>query len=229
MKKALLLLLLIGSITCFSQSPNPDLFQTWYLRYVQANDLMPAYTISEITPTVTPTLTILNTLEFSGVGDCNTFTGSFTNVTNDEWGTGVFAQTQIICNIQPWGGFEGGYFGFLNTQGGWYQIMPEGNGLVLMMYNPIFGSAIFQNFSLKTTSFDSESIALYPNPSSGIVNLDYKQLQVSKIQVVNSLGQLVKTQSNTFEVIDIAAVLPGVYILKIDTDRGIIEKKIIKN
>jgi heat shock protein HslJ len=228
MKKVLLLLLLLCSVTAFSQSPNPDLYQTWYLRFVQANDLTPAYTISEITPTVTPTLTILNTLEFSGVGDCNTFTGSFSNVTNDQWGISVFAQTQIICNTPPLGGFEGGYFGFLNTQGGWYQIVPEGNGLVLMMYNPIFGSAIFQNFSLKAAGFEKESIALYPNPSTGIFNLDSKQLQVSKIQVVNSLGQLVKTQLNTFEVIDIADVPVGVYILKIDTDHGAIEKKIIK-
>jgi len=229
MKKLLMLFVLICSDICFSQNPNPDLFQTWYLRSVQADDLTPVYTVSEITPTVTPTLTILNTLEFSGVGDCNTFTGSFMNVTNEHWEISSFAQTQIICNGQPLDYFEGGYFGFLNAQEGWYQIVPEGNGLVLLMYNAFFGSAIFKNFSLKATAFEKESIAVYPNPSTGIFNVDYNEIRVSKIQVVNSLGQLVKTQIDTFDVIDIADVPLGVYILKIDTDRGIIKKKIVKN
>lgn len=87
----------------------------------------------------------------------------------------------------------------------------------------------FDLTALSTNSSSVQSISIYPNPSSSIINLDYKELLVSKIQVVNSLGQFVKTQLNNFEVIDIAEIPLGVYILKIDTDRGTLEKKIIKN
>lgn len=112
--------------------------------------------------------------------------------------------------------------------GGWYQITPEGNGLILTMTNPLMGQAIFQNFTLKTTDFDRERIAIYPNPSNSVIYLQEEQLMISKIQVKNSLGQNVKTINDAFEVVDLSNLSPGIYILKIDGEFGTISKKIIK-
>lgn len=38
MKKSLLLLLVIFSANCFGQNPDPNLFQTWYLSFLQLSD-----------------------------------------------------------------------------------------------------------------------------------------------------------------------------------------------
>ena len=138
MKKIFILASIIYSLNCFSQDPNPLLFQTWYLRFVQSNDFAPAYDVISITPTITPTLTISNTLNFTGLGACNTFNGSFTNVDNFSWNYGSFSESGIVCSPPDHNNFEDNYFGFLQSQLGSYQIYPEGSGLVLRMDNPIF-------------------------------------------------------------------------------------------
>ena len=228
MKNLFLLVSIIYSLNCFSQDPNPGLFQTWYLRFVQSNDLAPSYDVLLITPTVTPTLTISNTLDFTGVGACNTFNGSFTNVTNYSGQTGSFSDSGIVCSSQNHNFFEDSYFGFLQSSIWYYQIYTEGSGLVLRMDNPIFGTAIFQNYALKSTEFDLEKIAIYPNPTEARININANQILISKIQIINSFGQNVMTMFDNFEVLDISNLSSGIYILKIDTELGMINKKIIK-
>jgi heat shock protein HslJ len=78
MKQLLLSISIICSINCFAQAPNPDLFQTWYLQSVVVSDgSEPTYIVSDIEPTITPSLTIMEDLTFSGIGACNTFNGAF--------------------------------------------------------------------------------------------------------------------------------------------------------
>ena len=79
MKYLLVLISIIYSINCFGQEPNPELFQTWYLYSVMASDASPdPYIVSEINPTIIPSLTIVEDLTFSGIGACNSFNGIFT-------------------------------------------------------------------------------------------------------------------------------------------------------
>lgn len=73
-----------------------------------------------------------------------------------------------------------------------------------------------------------ESIKLYPNPVTDIVNITspFKTLSVN---VYNYSGKLVKTfpslKNNEINVQDLA---PGIYIVTLTTDQGIVTKKIIK-
>ena len=216
------------SVNCFSQDPNPQLFQTWYLRFVQSNDLAPSYNVSAITPSITPTLTITNTLDFTGVGACNTFNGGFTNVTNYSWQPAPFSESGLDCGTTIHNQFEDSYFSFLQSSLGYYQIYPEGSGIVLRMDNPLLGSAIFQNFPLKTAEFILERIAIYPNPTKSVIYISTNQLLISKIKIINSLGQTVKTIIDDFGSLDISNLSSGIYTLKIDTEIGTAYKKIIK-
>ncbi len=72
------------------------------------------------------------------------------------------------------------------------------------------------------------SIVLYPNPAKATISLNFNQLVVSEIQIINSLGQYVKTINDDFETIPVADLPAGIYILRIDTEWGTINRKIIK-
>ncbi len=227
MKNLLLLASIICFINCYSQEPNPELFQTWHLTFLQGSDLDTPINVVEILPAVTPSLTISNDLNFIGEGACNTYSGSLTNVTSDYFEITQFSQSLLTCSSQMQNSFEESYFGFLQSVS-FYQISPQGQGLILTMYNPIFGIAVFQNFALRTTDFTSERLVIYPNPTNSTIFLNLNQLVVSKIQVINSIGQNVKTINSDFESINISDLSSGIYILKIDTELGVKNKKIVK-
>ncbi|MCF6133422.1 T9SS type A sorting domain-containing protein [Flavobacterium wongokense] len=228
MKNSILLLSLFCCLNCFSQNPNPALFQNWYLRFIQSSDLSTPYTVSQFQPQISPTLIISSDLSYNGQGACNSFSGSFASATTDSfWQTNSFSNSTASCSSQNQDFFESGYFSFMQS-GGWYQITSEGIGLVLTMNNPIFGQAVFQNFPLKNSEFDLAKVSIHPNPASSVVYLDSGQLAISKIQIVNSLGQNIKTINANFEVLNIADLSSGIYILKIDTEFGTVSRKIIR-
>ena len=227
MKYLPLLVFVISNATCYSQQPNPDLFQTWYLTFVQSDDLSESFNVVEIEPSITPTLTISSDLNFIGVAACNTYNGTFSISNLDDFFTYELFHSSLICDSPILNSFESSYFDFLEFLNQ-YQIMPQGQGLILTMYNPIFGQARFQNFSLKNLEFDSQQIVLYPNPTNSKVFIKSNQLAILKIQVINSIGQNVKTINYDFESINISDLSAGIYILKINTELGTINRKVVK-
>jgi hypothetical protein len=229
--KNLLLFFLVWincGLNCFSQEPNPELFQTWYLINVQSSDLEPLFNVLAFQPTIEPTLTISNTLDFTGVGACNTFNGGFTNLDSSSWQSAPFSASGLDCGTAINNQFENSYFSFLQSYVGFYQIYPQASGLLLRMDNLIFGSATFLNYSLKTSDFELQQIAIYPNPAKTLIHISTNQLMISKIQIINSLGQNVKTIIDNFENIDISGLSSAFYTLRIDTALGTTYKKIIK-
>src|SRR5690554_7991651 len=72
-------------------------------------------------------------------------------------------------------------------------------------------------------SLKEEQLAInmnaYPSPASDVLNVDFKQNEVSKVELVNIMGQTVATQNvtNSAEKItmDVAGVDNGVYIVKV--------------
>lgn len=225
MKHLLLLATILCSINCFSQ--DPQLFQTWYLSSIQSSDLSPLINVWQIAPPITPTLIISNTLNFTGHGACNTFSGIFSAPSTNSWQTTSFSESATDCGIISHNSFEDAYFSFMQSTA-YYNIYTNGSGLGLVMNNPIFGMAVFQNFPLNTTDFNLEQVAIYPNPVKDVLYINANNLAITKIQIINSLGQNVKTMSAGFEVIDIADLATGIYILKMDTELGTTNKKIIK-
>lgn len=228
MKQLITFLSIIYTITCLSQNLDPQLSQTWHLRFVQASDLDTPYDVSEIDPQISPTLTISNDLSFNGEGACNSFQGIFSIEPAGYLQNDLFSQSTNDCNIQVHNSFELSYFDFMRF-GGFYQIIPQNEGLVLMISNFIFGSAIFTNFTLSNNDFDYSRINLYPNPVKSKFSLNYSNLMITKVQIFNSFGQNVKTINNNFEEIDMSDLTSGIYIVKIITESGIINKKVVKS
>ena len=227
MKNSLLVLLIFTAFYGNAQDPNPDLFQTWSLNFVQSSDLGTPYEVSEIEPEITPTLTILENYEFNGEGACNTFSGIYNFPNSDTLETSDYSHTNDDCGVQVHTSFESEFFSFM--QGSvFYEITQEGDGLVLTISNAIFGQAIFRNFTLSTNDFDLSNIQIYPNPSSDLIFIKSKNSVIEKIEIYNSIGQMSKSIISEFKTLDVSDLSVGLYLVKIYTENGVLNEKIIK-
>lgn len=231
MKQFLLFISIIFSTNFIAQTSDPELYQPWYLYSVMASDGSPApLEVSEIDPTTMPTLTIHDDLTFDGVGVCNTFNGTF-NLSNPdiiETESDLLSQISSDCALDIYDELEGAYLSFLEPVK-WYSITSEANGKVLSMWNTIFGSAVFKNFPLNSTEFELDRMRIFPNPTSSLIHLKPHGIGIKKIELFNPLGQKVKTIKNKFVTIDISDLSNGVYLMKIDSESGHLDKRIIKN
>ncbi|MCB0456116.1 MAG: choice-of-anchor B family protein [Flavobacteriaceae bacterium] len=79
------------------------------------------------------------------------------------------------------------------------------------------------------TSLDS--IALFPNPAKNHINIFSPDTYLVNLEVYDLMGrkisQRIEDESNTFS-LDLSNLKTGVYFIKIDTEKGTVTKKIIK-
>ncbi len=86
---------------------------------------------------------------------------------------------------------------------------------------------------LATASFDWNSIAIYPNPSSGIYTITTNNFPLEKIEVYDVTGKIINTEnniqiSNNSSVLNLTHVSSGLYFVKITVNNQTTTKKIIK-
>ena len=75
----------------------------------------------------------------------------------------------------------------------------------------------------ESQKFDSSKIEIYPNPTSGIINIKgLDKESIKAIGIYNLLGDFITSELN------INSVQTGIYILKITTDNTTFYKRIIK-
>jgi hypothetical protein len=82
----------------------------------------------------------------------------------------------------------------------------------------------------------TNSLEVYPNPSSSVFNLTYKAVEYNnyKITVHNSLGQIIfekdlgKTSGNFISQVDLSNFTDGLYIISLVSNDQLVSKKIIK-
>jgi Secretion system C-terminal sorting domain/GEVED domain/Ig-like domain CHU_C associated/Fibronectin type III domain len=103
----------------------------------------------------------------------------------------------------------GHYSGFTNS--------PEGP----------FTIAVTQN--LATDSFDNSNFTFYPNPVKDVLNLSYSE-NITKVQVINLLGQEVRTNSMdaTQAQVDMSNLPSGTYLVKVTANDKVKTIKVIK-
>jgi len=73
----------------------------------------------------------------------------------------------------------------------------------------------------------SDHSLVYPNPTQGHFWID-KSLDIERIRIYNMQGGLEKVVLNPSQYLDISNLPKGVYLLKIETGRSLLNKKIIK-
>jgi len=84
--------------------------------------------------------------------------------------------------------------------------------------------------SLETQAFTAENISLYPNPVTDFLNIDPETaLKMKQITVKDLSGRTVLNTSKNFSPqIDLRHLSKGIFLVEIDTDKGVVVEKIIK-
>jgi hypothetical protein len=106
-------------------------------------------------------------------------------------------------------------------------------GLITSSSPTVSGSArgsanSFTVVGLKENTLDANAITIYPNPVKDNLNIVINGSVAGKeIELYDQLGRLV-LYSDTTNNIDVSTLKSGIYILQIKTDRGIAQKKLVK-
>lgn len=82
---------------------------------------------------------------------------------------------------------------------------------------------------LNVDSFESLSFKIYPNPTQNSFSISTSSsVNISKVTIYNSIGQHLKSFSTDKSNFDISDFMSGIYFVKIETDQGSINERIIK-
>ena len=229
MKNKIVFIVLLFSLHCISQTPNPALFRTWYLYDYYSTDDNIHHPVSAITPLIAPNITFTETLGYSGLGACNTFSGNFTAPFTDAIVFNDFSGTLTLCSSTSQTSFEGAYFSLLYPgSGGQYFISGQGNQMSLLISTPIFMNYVFGAVPLDLANFDLNETMLYPNPANSQLFIDAPNQEITKIELLNSIGQIIKRVNSNFAEVNLSEVASGIYFIKLYSGDTSVCKKIIK-
>ncbi len=100
-------------------------------------------------------------------------------------------------------------------------------GLKLLNYNyTTLSTSVYEN------SIIHESVKIFPNPNKGDNLLVISNLELTSVRMLNSMGMLVFVDMDISKkeyAIDLSANSSGVYFLLIETNKGLLTKKLIIN
>jgi hypothetical protein len=180
--------------------------------------------IKQITLTVTNTFCIPNlvnsiTLPLNITDSLNAFT---TNVTLN--GNILTADRTLVGTTYQWLDCDNNNAIITGEANQSFTPILSGNYAVQLTTNGC--QSISNCYNTQVLSNDNynalSEVVLYPNPTSGIIKINDSTIEIKKVQVYNGLGILVA------EKLDISSLSSGVYLIKIQTNKGVISKKIMK-
>lgn len=127
----------------------------------------------------------------------------------EPWYTdGTPENTQMIADLNPAGSsvnFETFYIAFKNKI---YFTAQTGTG------NELF--AMDQNCTLGVETNQKPQFTVYPNPTKDVLNIE-TTAEIAKIEIYNTLAQLVNTNFENIKEIDLSDLNSGIYFLNITT------------
>jgi hypothetical protein len=85
--------------------------------------------------------------------------------------------------------------------------------------------------TLGTTSYQfANQVSIYPNPTSDILNIDNKsQDAITNVSVYSIKGDLVKNLKSNFSLFSVSDLQNGVYFVKIEMNKTVLNYKFVKN
>jgi hypothetical protein len=89
----------------------------------------------------------------------------------------------------------------------------------------------FLNVTLGTeaVSYDANQLQIAPNPVKDFLQLKTNENLVPKsVSIVDSSGRIVYNQTDPEKIMDVSSLQRGIYFVKIETNKGTITKKILK-
>lgn len=89
---------------------------------------------------------------------------------------------------------------------------------------------VFQSPFASVNNYQGKYVSIYPNPTSGIVNISIEEKRIQKIIITDILGRIISKNPHIQEYmsIDLSDFKKGLYIINIQTDNEIFISKVIK-
>ncbi len=230
-----LILMLFASLTCYSQ--DPQLFEnTWYLQDVFIDDLQfpPPNVVGE---TEIGTIHFFEELDIININYCD-YTQAVIdyNVTENVFTLDDYPGVLIGDCLSPENNaFAAVYSSVFFNQSiainpFTYNINNDNEIAVLIIVNPNGGVAVYGSELLSSQDFNSASFNIYPNPANHIISIENtNQNSINRVLIYDTLGRLVLEVSNPTNQLDISKLDSGLLLLKIESDQGMVFKKLIKN
>ena len=92
---------------------------------------------------------------------------------------------------------------------------------------PLYPEASNCDFTVGQIEWEAESISISPNPSSGIFNLDIQQ--PFRYQVFDLFGKLAQEGNGLGQsTIDLSSEPSGIYLFRVDSEKGSLTQKLVK-
>ncbi len=112
---------------------------------------------------------------------------------------------------------------YTSTANGTYTLMVTTNGC---------NSAVSAAVTIINTGITDDqniAIAVYPNPSSGLVNVTLPKGQVYEMEVTDMTGKVILTQKITTDItqVNLSKAAKGIYLLKVTGENGMAVRKLI--
>ena len=119
-----------------------------------------------------------------------------------------------------------------------HSVSVSDNGAIISIgaiYNEVNSSwsghvRIYSSPLLEIYNVFSNNVSIYPNPTNGILNIEFINNNIEKILIFDITGKklIEKNAINKSEMIDLSCFENGIYIISIQTDKEIFTEKIIK-
>jgi len=119
-------------------------------------------------------------------------------------------------------------------------IFTPGNYFFAFHYEGVYSNGSrginFDNFfigsvgSVPEIALNEHQLKLYPNPVSGVLNVELKDVPIDKVIVYNSLGKIIHTTSGVNDSIfklNTKSFTPGFYFISVQTEAGIVNKRFV--
>ncbi|MEM6697680.1 MAG: T9SS type A sorting domain-containing protein [Bacteroidota bacterium] len=92
----------------------------------------------------------------------------------------------------------------------------------------VSGTSSFDFSTLSTVENTLQDVTVFPNPVKDIVNISSGNTSIQKAVIHNNRGQVVYTQENNVEQLNISRLQTGIYFLKLYADNGLKTIKLVK-
>ena len=86
-------------------------------------------------------------------------------------------------------------------------------------YNSIFNTCFYSSVDVKNLTQSTNSFIVYPNPSSGAINVATKNISLKMVTIKNMLGELLFIKKTDHNSILIENLAPGIYAISVNDGR----------
>lgn len=232
-----------------AQAVDPDFFnQTWYLYEIVDTDTGDIFIVDGWQPyggepeieQITPTIFIDKTLQFNGVGVCNTISGTLEqDASGRNFRTSSTTGTNNACgffedNIEP---YLFGPFAFVDPVPTFFTIIDpivttNSDGFQTMNYlTQPFVYYTFRNTPILSVDDTKKSaFSIFPNPVEDMLQIKSEGLGITTIRIFSVTGAVLLESHITIGAnsIEVSALPTGIYFLKVNSQDREHTFKIIK-